>query len=228
MKIAIMSAMVEELTPLLEKIGNYTSEEFANNRYYFSKYRNFEITLAYSKIGKVNAALTASTLIQKYGSQKLLFSGVAGTLNSELEIGDLIAATALCQHDLDITAFGHPQGYVPESKIYADTDKNMLKIAQNVAKNADIKLKTGIIATGDQFICDSDKKEWIKATFKADAVEMEGASVAFVCDSLNIPFFILRAISDGAGAGADFDFDTFLKTSSKVSANFIISMLDKM
>lgn len=228
MKIAVMSAMVEELTPLLKKFENYTCKEYANNKYYFAEYKNFEIILAYSKIGKVNAAITASTLIHKYGAEKLLFSGVAGALNSELKIGDLIAATALAQHDLDITAFGHPFGYVPESKIYADSNKELLKIAQNVANSANIDLKTGIIATGDQFVCDDEKKEWIRNIFKADAVEMEGASVAFVCDSLNIPFFILRAISDGAGAGADFDFDKFLESSSKVSADFIISMLDKM
>lgn len=228
MKIAIMSAMVEELTPLLEKFHDYKTKDYANNRYYFATYKHFEIILAYSKIGKVNAALTASTMIEKFGAEKLLFSGVAGSLNEDIKIGDLVAATALAQHDLDITAFGHPYGYVTESKIFVDADKNMLEIAKSVADSAGIELKNGIIATGDQFVCDNDKKEWIKKTFSADAVEMEGGSVAFVCDSLNIPFFILRAISDGAGAGADFDFDTFLISSSKVSADFIISMLDRM
>ncbi|MFV0481625.1 MAG: 5'-methylthioadenosine/adenosylhomocysteine nucleosidase [Campylobacteraceae bacterium] len=228
MKIAIMSAMQEELTPLLEKFKHYGVKEYANNKYYFATYKHFEVILAYSKIGKVNAALTASTLIQKYGAESLLFSGVAGSLNEELKIGDLIAGTSLVQHDLDITAFGHPYGFVPESKVFVEADKALVNIARDVAKSAAIELKNGVIATGDQFVCDNAKKEWIRKTFSADAVEMEGASVAFVCDSLNIPFFILRAISDGAGAGADFDFDTFLASSSKVSADFIISMLDKM
>ena len=82
-----------------------------------------------------------------------------------------------------------------------------------------MSLNSGIIATGDQFICDNEKKEWIKKTFNASATEMEGASVALVCETLGVPFFILRAISDGAGEEAEFDFDKFLQDSANVSAN---------
>lgn len=236
MKIAIMGAMPEEIEPFLEVYGKNPSGDFKKNNdvvygkniYYEAKYKDIDIVLAYSKIGKVNASLTAATLIEKFGVQKLLFSGVAGAINPQLKIGDLVAATKLCQHDLDITAFGHPNGYVPQGSVYVECDLELLNIAKKVAQEKGIQLKEGIIATGDQFIADGSKKGWIKDTFNADAIEMEGAAVAVVCDALNVPFFVLRAISDGADMDATFDFDEFLKHSSKVSSDFIFSMLEKI
>ncbi|MDR0408259.1 MAG: 5'-methylthioadenosine/adenosylhomocysteine nucleosidase [Campylobacteraceae bacterium] len=228
MKIAVMGAMIEEITPLLDKFKEYKVVEFAQNQFYTLKYKNIDVTIAYSKIGKVNAALTASILINRFGAEKLLFSGVAGAIDKNLHIGDLIAAEGLVQHDLDITVFGHPYGFVPESKILIKADEKLLKIAREIAKTLNLTLKSGIIATGDQFICNGLKKEWIRKTFNANAIEMEGASVAFVCEALGVPFFILRAISDAADAKAGFDFDEFLQSSSKISADFILSMLDKI
>ncbi len=226
--IAILGAMVEEIEPLLEIFGEYKIVEYAGNRYYLTSYKGEKLVVAYSKIGKVFASLSATVMIEKFGAKKLLFSGVAGAINSDLKIGDLIVATKLAQHDLDITAFGHPFGYVPEGKVYVEADTNLIDIAKSVAKDKGIFLKEGIIATGDQFICDEKKKEWIKETFKADALEMEGASVAVVCDAFNVPFFVLRAISDSADMDAGFDFDEFLKSSAKESADFVVSMLDRM
>lgn len=228
MKIAIMGAMVEEITPLLDFFGTYETLEFAKNRYYTTTYKGMELVIAYSKIGKVNASLTATTLIEKFGAEQLLFSGVAGALNPNLRIGDVLVATALTQHDLDITAFGHPHGYVPEGSVYVDTDASLRALAHKVAKAQNISLQEGIIATGDQFICDGVKKEWIHTTFKADATEMEGASVAVVCDALKIPFCVFRAISDAADMDAGFSFDEFLVSSAKESAQFIIAMLDEL
>lgn len=228
MKISIMGAMVEEITPLLDFFGTYETTEFAKNRYYSTRYKNVEVVLAYSKIGKVNASLTASTLIEKFGADILLFSGVAGALNPDLKIGDVIVASQLAQHDLDITVFGHPHGYVPEGAVYVATDPKLTDIAKKVAQKQNILLKEGIIATGDQFICDGTKKEWIRSTFHADATEMEGASVAVVCDALNIPFCVLRAISDAADMDAGFSFDEFLVSSAQESARFLIAMLDEL
>ncbi len=228
MKLAIMGAMVEEITPLLEYFETYECVEFGKNRYYTTTYKGLDLVIAYSKIGKVNASLTATTLIEKFGAQKLLFSGVAGAINPTLKIGDLIVATKLAQHDLDITAFGHPHGYVPEGAVFIETDSALMQLAKHVAQTKGIVLQEGIIATGDQFICDSAKKEWIGKTFNADALEMEGASVAVVCDALNIPFCILRAISDAADMDAGFSFDTFLESSAKQSASFMVAILDAL
>ncbi len=228
MIIGLMGAMQEEIEPLLKFFKEYETVDYADNKYYIAKYKDNDIVIAYSKIGKVYASLTATIMIEKFKIEKLLFSGVAGAINNDLHIGDLIVATALCQHDLDITAFGHPYGYVPEGKIYYKADETLIKIAIDIAKEKGIKLKEGIIATGDQFVANKEKKEWIRKKFKADALEMEGASVAVVAYSLRVPFFILRAISDAADMDAGFDFDEFLKSSAKNSADFLISMLDKI
>jgi adenosylhomocysteine/aminodeoxyfutalosine nucleosidase len=108
------------------------------------------------------------------------------------------------------------------------TDVALRNIAKEVAKAKGLKLVEGIIATGDQFVADPERKEWISKTFKADALEMEGAAVAVVCDSLEVPFFILRAISDSADMDASFNFDEFLESSAKTSADFILSMVEKI
>lgn len=228
MTIGIMGAMPEEIEPILESIGEYESIKYANNTYYKAKYGNTDLIIAYSKIGKVFSTLTASNMINKFSCEIILFSGVAGGINPSLKIGDLIMATSLCQHDLDITAFGHPHGYVPEGKVFIDTDKEINKIAKEIAKHEGISLTEGIVATGDQFVSSDERKQFIHNAFKADALEMEGASVALVCDDLNIPCFILRAISDTANEEANFDFDEFLKSSAKKSSTFLMKIVDKI
>ena len=227
-KLAIMGAMEEEIEPLLAHFDSVNVVEFANNKYYEVSYKGLDIVIAYSKIGKVFASLTATTMIEKFGCETLLFSGVAGGINPELKIGDLIIASKLCQHDLDITAFGHPHGFVPGGQVFVETSKALNDIAKEVATENGLKVIEGCIATGDQFVHSSERKEFIESTFKADALEMEGASVAVVCDALNIPFFILRAISDTADMDAGFDFDEFLKSSAKNSADYLIKIVDKL
>jgi adenosylhomocysteine/aminodeoxyfutalosine nucleosidase len=228
MKIAVMGAMPEEIAPILEKLGVYKTTEYAKNKYYEASYMGADLVIAYSKIGKVFSTLTATTLIEHFGAEILLFSGVAGAISPELRIGDLIVANKLSQHDLDITAFGHPFGYVPEGAVYINADSKMIAMSKEVAKEMGKSVKEGIIATGDQFVANEQRKNWIGDTFEADALEMEGASVAVVCDALNVPFFILRAISDAADMDAGFSFDTFLQSSAKESAEFIMKMVDKI
>jgi adenosylhomocysteine/aminodeoxyfutalosine nucleosidase len=227
-KLAIMGAMQEEVEPLLEYFENVKVTEFAKNKYYEVNYKGLDIVIAYSKIGKVFASLTASTLIEKFGCDTLLFSGVAGAINPELKIGDLIIADKLCQHDLDITAFGHPHGFVPEGAVFVETSAQLREVAKVVANENGLKVIEGTIATGDQFVHSTERKDFIESTFNADALEMEGASVAVVCDALNVPFFILRAISDSADMDAGFDFDEFLKSSAKESADYLIKIVDKL
>lgn len=227
-KLAIMGAMQEEIDPLLELLGDIKVTEYADNRYYEANYKGLDIVIAHSKIGKVFASLTASTLIQKFSCDTLLFSGVAGAINPKLNIGDLIIANKLCQHDLDITAFGHPYGFVPGGSVFVESSKELIEIALKVAKENKLNILEGTIATGDQFVHSNERKEFIEKSFNADALEMEGASVAVVCDALNVPFFILRAISDSANGEAEFDFDEFLKSSAKISSNYLIKIVDEL
>ena len=227
-KLAIMGAMEEEIEPLLAHFENVNVIEFANNKYYEVNFNGLDIVIAYSKIGKVFASLTATTMIEKFGCDTLLFSGVAGGINPKLQIGDLIIADKLCQHDLDITAFGHPHGYVPGGNVFVETTKSLREVAIKVANENDLKVIVGTIATGDQFVHSNERKDFIEKTFNADALEMEGASVAVVCDSLNVPFFILRAISDSANGEANFDFDEFLNSSAKISSNYLVKIVDEL
>ena len=228
MKIAIMGAMPEEIAPILIKLGEYKTTEYAGNKYYEAVYKGVDLVVAYSKIGKVFSTLTATTMIERFGCEKLLFSGVAGAISPTLKVGDLIIATKLAQHDLDITVFGHPFGYVPEGGVYVEADSKLIALGKQVALDMGKSVQEGVIATGDQFVANEEKKNWIGSTFNADALEMEGASVAVVCDALDVPFFILRAISDAADMDASFSFDEFLETSAVESAEFVMKMVDKL
>ena len=226
--IGILCAMREELEPILEYMKVKERLNHANNIYYLAEFEGKDIVLAYSKIGKVNAALSATVMIEKFKIKKLLFSGVAGAIDEDLKIGDLIIATKTAQHDVDLTVFGYEPGFIPESRVFFECDKNLNDLAFDVARKLNIKLKSGIIASGDQFIHSQEKKEWIKNTFNASAIEMEGAAVGCVCFNENIPFFMLRSISDTAEEGAGVDFDEFLEESSEVSAKFLIEMLREL
>ena len=226
--IGILCAMREELEPILEQVEIKEVVEHGKNKFYKAKFKNMDLILAYSKIGKVNSATTATIMIEKFGAQKLLFSGVAGAVDEDLKIGDLVIADKTCQHDVDLTVFGYEPGYIPESKVYFECDKNLNLIAKRVADKMNVRLKEGIIASGDQFVHSKERKEWIKKTFNAIAIEMEGGAVGCVAWTLSVPFFMLRAISDTAEEGAGVDFDEFLEESSKVSAEFLIKMLKEL
>ncbi len=228
MKIAIMGAMKEEITPLLKYFDQYKTVNYADNLFYEAQINNISLVIAYSKIGKVFSSLTAASMIQKFGCTHLLFSGVAGGINPKLGIGDLIVANKLCQHDVDITAFGHPFGFIPESSVYIETDNILKNLIVSVCKDLQIKVLEGIIATGDQFVANNTKKEFIANTFNADALEMEGSSVAVVCKALQVPFVVLRSISDSANGEANVDFDTFLNTAAENSAKIIINTIKKL
>lgn len=227
MKIGIMGAMSEEIGPLLEKF-TYKTVEYANNKYYLASYKEHELVIAYSKIGKVNATITACVLIEHFNCEMLLFSGVAGALNEAYEIKDILIGEDFLQHDVDITGFGHPFGFIPEGEIFTACDENLIKIAKTVAQENSLQIHNGRIATGDQFINDEAKKTWIREHFQADAVEMEGASVALTCQALKIPCLIIRTMSDKAGKEADMNFDEFILESAKISADFLYKIIDKL
>lgn len=226
--IAIIGAMREEIAPLLESFGRYKSIDFGGNTYYQLEYKNYTIIIAYSKIGKIHAALTCSTMILHFNADCVIFTGVAGGLDSTLKIGDIVLATSLCQYDVDISAFGHPLGFIPESSIYINTNKELNDIVKKVAKENNLVIKEGIIASGDSFIFSNDKKKWIIDNFKACAVEMEGASIAVVASLLNVPFCVIRSISDGADDNANISFDEFLVNSASKSAKLVLSIIDNI
>lgn len=226
MKVGILGAMDEEIMLLLEHYKDYESICFGGNTFY--QIRQNGIVIASSRIGKVFSALSASIMILHFGCEGIIFTGVAGGVNPKYKIGDLVLGVELAQHDVDITAFGHPFGFLSGGKVFTKTDEKLNSIAKEVAKNEGFRMYEGIIATGDQFIHNSERKEWIKNTFKADVIEMEGASVAVVCDNLQIPFCILRAISDNASDEALVSYEEFLEEAARKSTRLVIKMLEKM
>ncbi|APC92035.1 MULTISPECIES: 5'-methylthioadenosine/adenosylhomocysteine nucleosidase [Francisella] len=226
-KIAILGAMEIEVQPILEKLDGYEIIEYANNKYYLANYNNKQLVIAYSKIGKVFSSLTATIMIERFGVEALLFTGVAGGLQ-DLKVGDMIAATATVQHDVDITAFGYPYGKVPISEVEIATSTRLLEQAVNVANELGLKLHTGVIATGDQFVHCAERKDFVIKEFDAKAIEMEGASVNLICKEMGVPSLILRSISDTADGDAPENFDEFAKIAAKRSANFIMQMLSNI
>ncbi|ABK89389.1 5'-methylthioadenosine/adenosylhomocysteine nucleosidase [Francisella tularensis subsp. novicida] len=226
-KIAILGAMEIEIQPILDKLNSYETIEYANNKYYLANYQDKELVIAYSKIGKVFSSLTATIMIERFGVEALLFSGVAGGLQ-DLKVGDMIAATATVQHDVDITAFGYPYGKIPISEVEIKTSAKLLKQAQNVANELGLNLHTGVIATGDQFVHCAERKDFVIKEFDAKAIEMEGASVNLICNEMGVPSLILRSISDTADGNAPENFDEFAKMAAKRSANFIMQILSNI
>ncbi|MDR1912743.1 MAG: 5'-methylthioadenosine/adenosylhomocysteine nucleosidase [Helicobacteraceae bacterium] len=226
--IGIIVARNEEVSPFLDKMRNVKTHFIGSNQYHEGLFGDKRVVLVYSRIGKVNAAIRTTILIERFGVKTILFSGVAGALNQSLHIGDLIYATRLVQHDVDIEALGYPLGFIPETGDFFATDPFLNSVAESVAIERGVKLKKGAIATGDQFIADDAKKMQIAERYKADAVEMEGAAAACVCSAFGVPIFVLRTISDAADMDACFNFDTFLKSSVVISAGFTLDMVAKL
>lgn len=226
-KIAILGAMEIEIQPILAKLDIYKEVEYANNKYYTAQHKGNELIIAHSKVGKVFSAMTATIMIEHFGAEVLLFTGVAGGLQ-DLAVGDIMAATSTVQHDVDITAFSYPFGKIPTSEVNIPTCSNLFEKAKEVAKEQSLGLKTGVIATGDQFIHSAEKKEFAIKEFNANAIEMEGASVNLVCNELRVPSLILRSISDTADGDAPENFDEFAKMAAERSASLVLELVDRV
>lgn len=228
MKIGIIGAMRTEIEPLLERFKEYEEEVLGNQTYYKIKVKDHTLIIVQSNIGKVAASMTATLLITKFTCEEIIFTGVAGGLKDSLEIGDLLVATSLVHHDVDISVFGHKKGYIPSIGREIKTNQKLRESLKEVAKKHSITLHEGIIATGDQFISSKEKKEEIIKEFNASAIEMEGVAVAQVCQELSIPSAIIRSISDKANGDAPENFDKFVEIAAKNSSKLTLAYLDSI
>lgn len=214
----IIVAMKEELEEILKIMNNINKKEIYNIQYFEGTINKTKIIIVESGVGKVNAARITQILIDKLEVEEIINVGSAGALNEELNIGDIIIADKLIQHDFDITAFKHNKGYITGVGEYIETDKILIEKFKNSAykiENRTYKIKVGTIASGDIFCTDSKMKDKIHSKFNADCVEMEGAAIAQVCYLDKIPFIVIRSISDTPNGNNASIFDEFVKLASK-------------
>lgn len=171
-----------------------------------------EVVVVESGIGKINAAVCTQILVDDFGARLVINTGIAGSLKADIDIGDIVVSTDLVHHDVDASKFGYPLGQVPGLPVFSfKADETLVELAEKACRevNPDIQVLKGRIVSGDQFIADKATKERLIANFGACCTEMEGASIAQAAYLNQIPFVILRAISDKADDSATMDYPTF-------------------
>lgn len=223
-KIGIIVAMQEELEEVLKIMSDIEEKEIYGISFVDGKIEKEKVVVVKSGVGKVNAARTTQILIDKLDVTKVINVGSAGALNPSLNIGDIVIANKLIQHDFDITAFNHKKGYITGVGDYIYCDENLinkLKKAENKLENKTYNIKTGTIASGDIFCTEINMKNKIYSKFNADCVEMEGAAIAQVCYLDKIPFIVIRSISDSPNGNNAIVFDEFVKLASKRCASIL-------
>ena len=231
MKIGIIGAMGEEVAKLIARVENPANSEIAKSVFTAGKLAGQDVVIVESGIGKVNAALAAQVLVDKFGVDCIINCGVAGAIDNRLNIGDIVLSEDTVQHDMDTSYFGDPVGIIPRMKeSYFKGDKKLIKVASDVCHevNPEISIYSGRIASGDQFISDSDKKKWLSANFHAMCAEMEGAAIAQICYLNETPFVIIRAVSDKVDETEAVEYKEFEPKAAAISAETVIHMLDDM
>lgn len=229
--VAVIGAMDEEISLLKSEMKDVKEKKVGTITFYQGKLEGKDIVLLKTGVGKVNAAVGANTVIREFGADKIIFTGVAGAINRNLNVADVVISKDLVQHDVDLTAFDRPMGLIPgEKKVEFDADPELIKLAEKSAIKVlgKDKVTIGRIATGDQFIANKSKVQFLGEEFKADAVEMEGASVAQVAQIYGVPFVVLRALSDKADGGAEMVYDEFVQVAANNSAEIVKEMLKNM
>ncbi|WP_027633129.1 5'-methylthioadenosine/adenosylhomocysteine nucleosidase [Clostridium hydrogeniformans] len=230
MILGIISAMSEELELLLKEMDNKETYKKANMEFNVGEIYGKKVVCVVCGIGKVNAAVCAQILVSEYNVTNVINVGIAGGIGEDIVPGDLVIASDLIQHDMDATAFGDKHGQIPRLDTFDfKCSEDLISLAKNACeKNTNHKSFIGRIATGDQFVADVEKIRWLKEMFNALACEMEGGSIAHVCYLNNIPFVVIRSISDNANTGAHMDFEKFKYIAVENSTNILKAMLKEM
>ena len=231
MRIGIIGAMNEEVIELKNIMTGIQVEKIGNLEFFKGNLLNKEVVLVEGGIGKVNAAICVTLMIEHFKVSKILFTGVAGGTNPDINIGDIVIGVDQIEHDFDSTAFGYALGQIPRMDTYIfEADRELVDLAYSVAveKFGREKVRKGRIVSGDEFVASVEKIKWLRDTFNADCTEMEGAAVAHVCHVFKMPFLIIRAISDKANHDAKVDFPEFVKLAAKNSKTIIEGILERI
>ena len=226
MKVGIIFAMEEEIKEFLKYLKLEKEYSIFDLRFYEGLIHGIDCVLVESGVGKVNAGRTTQILIDNMKVDFIFNIGVAGGISSELNVLDIVIGTSLVQHDFDITAFNHEKGYIPKVGTFIKSDDYLIYLANLVS--SEFNAKQGVIASGDIFVTDSKMSEKINKKFNALCVEMEGASIAQVCNLDHIPFLILRSISDTPNNKNVLTYEKFLEESSKKIALFMTKILEQL
>ncbi|TCS81301.1 5'-methylthioadenosine/adenosylhomocysteine nucleosidase [Tepidibacillus fermentans] len=230
MRIGIIGAMDEEIELFQEGMSHLQQKKKASILFYEGEMNGKSVVLCKSGIGKVNAAVTTQILIDEFKVDRIIFTGVAGALHPDLDIGDIVISTAAQQHDVDVTPLGYEKGIIPDQeKSVFEADQQLISLAKKASEEVNEgKVFTGLILSGDQFIADRDQVRELYETYDGMCTEMEGASVAQVCHMNLVPFVIIRSMSDKADGSAHVNFVQFTRLASKRSYQIVDKMLKMM
>lgn len=230
-KIGIIGAMDEEVDILKDIMNIKETIEKASLKFYVGKLENKDIVLVRCGIGKVNAALCAQLLISEFNVDAVVNTGVAGALNEELDVYDIVISTDAIQHDFDTTVFGDKKGMIPrmDNSIFK-ADEKLINAAYESSK-AEVKthkVLKGRVLSGDIFISSKELKDELIKQFNGYCGEMEGAAIAHVCYVNHTPFVVIRAMSDKADGSADVTYEEFVGQAAHNSKDIVLRMLKNL
>ena len=228
-KLGIIGAMQEEVETLLSAMEDKTEKKHAGSTFYEGTLAEFPVVVVQCGIGKVNAALCVQILCDCYGVTHVVNTGIAGSLTAQLDIGDLVISRDAMYHDVDCHAFDYPVGKVPGMPVAYEADERLLAYAFAAAELINPgHTRVGRVASGDQFVCEKALKEHIISVTQALCTEMEGAAIAHAAYRNEIPFVIIRAISDKADDSAEMDYPTFEKIAAHRCAAVIMELVKQL
>jgi adenosylhomocysteine nucleosidase len=231
MKIGVIGAMFEEVELLRDKMTNIKDEYFANQSFAIGEIENHEVILLNCGIGKVSAAIGTTLLIDKFAPNYIINTGVAGAMGSLFSIGDIIISSEIGYHDVDLTVFGYKIGQMSKMPPTFLPDKDLINIAEKcIERLTHAPIKKALILSGDSFINWPSQVSYIKKHFPADCViEMEASAIAQVCHVFNVPFIIIRSISDIIEDEHNkIAYEKFLILAAQKSADFVLQMLKEL
>lgn len=230
-KIGIIGAMEEEVAALREKLSDVRMLRKASMDFYAGTLYGKQVVVVRSGIGKVNAGICTQILADVYGVDAVINTGIAGSLKAEINIGDIVLSTDTLQHDMDATGFGYELGVIPRMETSCfEADRELLAAAKAACEEAvpEIQVFTGRVVSGDQFISDRQVKERIARIFDGMCTEMEGAAIAQAAYLNQIPFVIIRAISDKADDSATVDYPTFERQAIAHSVALVENLIGRI
>lgn len=223
--IGIIAAMQKEMDNIVARMSDPVKERVGGVEFIRGCVNGAEVVCSVCGIGKVFAAMCAEAMIIKYAPSLVINTGVGGTLTSNLSIGDVAVSDRVCQHDMDTTALGDEPGLISGTdKVYFDADSCTADKICSIAEKMGIHTYRGTIASGDRFIADMAEKKRIVDIFGAVCCEMEGAAVGHVCYVNDVPFVIIRAISDDADGGACDNYMEFAAAAAGKSAVIVCEL----